>query len=284
MHTLLRHIRINNDADLSRFAPLIVGGKNLGYLSPTVAEALNGCAALVKSDAGYRLAHDESFESRNTDLKIILAQLIERKIVSHERHELYAVAETFGATPLALADRALMPVLGLEASGIHCNGYVVINGEIKIWIGKRSTKILIEPGKLDHIVAGGQPHGLTLRENLLKESQEEAGIPEVLVNNAVEAGTIRYARADGTGVRRDTLFLFDMELPADFKPVNQDGEASGFELMSVENVRRLMEETDEFKFNVPLVLIDFYIRHNLIKPDEPGYAELAQAMKAAARI
>jgi 8-oxo-dGTP pyrophosphatase MutT (NUDIX family) len=277
-HPLYRHIPGNNDADLKSFAPLFIAGQQHGYLDPAVAAALADCPAVSKSGHGFALKHDSTFESRNADLKDILAFLIGKKIVPHERFELYGIARQFGEEPLALADRALMPILGLCATGIHCNGYVVSEEKIKLWVGRRSMDIFIEPGKLDHIVAGGQPHGLGLRENLLKEAQEEAGIPAALVAKAKPVGVIRYARTEPLGVRRDTLFIYDLDLPPDFTPRNTDGETSGFELMDTEKVRRIMETSDDFKFNVPLVLIDFFIRHGLIEADEPGYADLASGL------
>jgi len=43
---------------------------------------------------------------------------------------------------------------------------------------------------------------------------------------------------------------------------------------------RVVDETEEFKFNVNLVLIDFGIRHGLIEPDRPDYAKLAHGMRS----
>src|SRR5262249_39298983 len=148
-------------------------------------------------DSGLALK-GENFDARTASLKHILALLLEKKLVSRERFELYAVTENFGDEPLALADRGLMPILGFVATGIHCNGYVrtenaraVVPGvpatgtertaQIKIWIARRSPTSFVEPNKLDHIVAGGQPYGLTLQKNLAKEAKEEANIPEELV-------------------------------------------------------------------------------------------------------
>jgi hypothetical protein len=41
----------------------------------------------------------------------------------------------------------------------------------------------------------------------------------------------------------------------------------------------LLRNTDRFKFNVPLVLIDFFIRHGFLSPDnEPDYPELVRGL------
>ena len=37
------------------------------------------------------------------------------------------------------------------------------------------------PGQLDNLIAGGQPVGLTLEQNLIKEAYEEAGVKEYWV-------------------------------------------------------------------------------------------------------
>jgi len=277
-HPLFRHIAINNNAKLSRFTPLFVAGKKLGFLHPETAAALKASSFVTAQDSGLGLK-GENFDERTASLKNILALLLDKKLVSKERFELYAVAENFGDEPLALADRALMPVLGFLATGIHCNGYVRDKSGFKLWIARRSPTSYVEPNKLDHIVAGGQPYGLSLQKNLAKEAEEEANIPEEMVKNAVATGAVRYARVEGKGIRRDTLFLYDLELPVSFIPQSNDGESHDFRLLDEAEVLRLMRDTDEFKFNVPLVLIDFYIRHGLIAPNETGYSELVAGLQ-----
>lgn len=46
-------------------------------------------------------------------------------------------------------------------SGVHINGYITLpDGSKELWVAKRSSNKPTWPGKLDHIAAGGQPHGL----------------------------------------------------------------------------------------------------------------------------
>ena len=68
------------------------------------------------------------------------------------------------------------------------NGYVETNGEPQIWVARRSRSKPTAPGKLDHLVAGGQPIGIGLTENLIKEAAEEASLPEALARRARPAG------------------------------------------------------------------------------------------------
>ncbi len=82
------------------------------------------------------------------------------------------------------------------------------------------------------------------------------------------------------GLKPDTLFLYDLEVPADFTPRNTDGEISRFYLMEPGEILDLLRDGYRFKFNVPLVLIDFFIRHGLLSPDtEPDYVALVRGLR-----
>ncbi len=57
----------------------------------------------------------------------------------------------------------------------------------------------------DHVVAGAQPHGLTLTENIIKECAEEANIPVHLAETAVPTGTITYTTQESDSTFADSL-------------------------------------------------------------------------------
>ena len=59
---------------------------------------------------------------------------------------------------------------------------------LHLWVGRRAAHKQLDPGKLDHIVAGGVPAGLTPWETLLKEAEEEAAIPPELAGGAAPVG------------------------------------------------------------------------------------------------
>lgn len=91
-----------------------------------------------------------------------------------------------------------------QAYGVHVNGYVEVDGEKHLWVAKRSATKQTFPGMLDHLVAGGQvsscsplslliylllkametnvfdggqSEGIGCKANVIKECDEEAGIP-----------------------------------------------------------------------------------------------------------
>lgn len=75
------------------------------------------------------------------------------------RNELYTVYP-INETPLKHSqklfqmERALCKFLGIETYGVHVNCYSIINGEIYIWVGKRSPTKSTFPNKIDQCVAG----------------------------------------------------------------------------------------------------------------------------------
>ena len=71
-------------------------------------------------------------------------------------------------------------------------------------------------------------------------------------------------------MRDDVLFVYDLEVPADFEPKNRDGEFSGFTLMPAAAVLERIRTSSDFKFNVNLVILDFAVRHGILRPDDPG--------------
>jgi 8-oxo-dGTP pyrophosphatase MutT (NUDIX family) len=149
-----------------------------------------------------------------------------------------------------------------------------------LWVATRSASKPTWPGRLDHLVAGGQPASLSLRENLLKECGEEAGIPGSLASRARPVGVVSYSSlSDEGGAKRDVLFVFDLELPTDFVPRPCDGEVERFDLLPLPAAAALVARSGRFKDNCNLVLADFFVRHGVLKPDDAGYLELVAGLR-----
>jgi 8-oxo-dGTP pyrophosphatase MutT (NUDIX family) len=274
--------RINECAapDMSAFTPWRVGGKIMGWVRRDVAEKLRAYPSVFSAASGRLdlMAHLESFDQRSAALNEVAKALADHGILSGWRNEQFGVSAGFHEPPVARLERAAIPLFGVRAFGVHVNGYVRDGEEIRLWVGRRAQDRAIEPGKLDHLVAGGLSFGMSARATLLKEAQEEAGISPDLAGRARSVGAIRYRMLHQGWLRNDTLFIYDLELPAEFTPRNGDGEIAEFELMDLERVESILSGTRDFKFNVSLVVIDFLIRHGHIKPDRSDYSALALAM------
>ncbi|HYN77840.1 MAG TPA: DUF4743 domain-containing protein, partial [Lamprocystis sp. (in: g-proteobacteria)] len=76
------------------------------------------------------------------------------------------------------------------------------------------------------------------------------------------------------------MYCYDLELPATFVPRCTDGEVESFSLLPAAEVARLVQDTDEFKLNCNLVVIDFLVRHGLIAPDHPDYLPIIQGLRS----
>lgn len=266
--------------DPSRYRPFRVGGTQVGLVGAPFADRLREFPDVfrISADAVELAGNLTAFEARTEAVEGALRRLAEGGEIPGWRDEPYPVATAFSAPALFNMERAAVPLFGVRGYGIHVNGYVRDGTGIKMWIGRRSRNKPTGPGKLDQIVAGGQPAGLSLHDNLVKECGEEADIPPGLAVRAVPVGGISYCTERAEGLRRDVLFDYDIELPADFEPINTDGEIEAFYLWPMERVMETVRETDDFKFNCALVVIDFLIRHGFMTPEHPDYVDLVRGL------
>lgn len=212
-------------------------------------------------------------------LAALAEALVKEGEIARLTGEPYAVAKEPQGQPRAVIDRGAAPWFGIRACGVHLNGFVRRGNAIWLWVAERSHAKPLHAGQLDHIVAGGQPAGLSLRENLVKECAEEADIPAAIAASAVAVGRVRYCLEDERGLKPDTMYCFDLELPASFIPRNTDGEVERFELMPAEEVVDIVRRSQRFKFNCNLVLLDFFLRHGLLNDPPAEQLRLRQALQ-----
>lgn len=265
---------------LAGYLPWRVAGAEVGLLPPDLVRALADFPDVFKVSAGaVDLAPGlEGVEARTRAVEGVLRRLLEKGVFDDWRNEPFPVGTGFSRPPLLRIERGAVPLFGVRAYGVHVNGIVNERRSLAMWIGRRSKTKRLSPDKLDQIVAGGQPVGLSLRENLVKEAAEEAAIPAGIARRAVPAGAVSYTVLRPEGLRRDVLFNFDLALDPGFRPRNTDGEISEFHLWPIERVIETVRDTDEFKFNCALVVIDFLIRHGLIEADHPDYEALVKGL------
>ncbi|WP_346344455.1 NUDIX hydrolase [Gluconobacter wancherniae] len=248
----LRHIERCNQARLpGERTPLFYRGRQIGWIAPEIAPALT--LKGFRTGTSFTLPDASILESLGHELALL------GLYASH--NELFDVRDDEDNV-IGQIDRGAIPLFGLPAEGIHLNGLVNTPDGLKIWIARRSASKRLDPCKLDHIVAGGMSAGLTATETLIKEAHEEAGIPEAIAQKSVPVARIQYALERAEGLRRDILHCFDLYLPNNFVPVAEDGEVESFHLESLSDIFCRVRDTNDFKFNVNLVLIDLFIRQN----------------------
>jgi 8-oxo-dGTP pyrophosphatase MutT (NUDIX family) len=266
--------------DPAGYRPFAVGSVPVGLVRHAFAARLKDFPGVFEvGAAGVRLdGRFADFESRTRAVADVLESLRDRGEIPGWRDEPYPVAPAFAAPPLMHMERAAVPLFGVRGYGVHMNGTVGDGAGLRMWVAKRSLAKPTGPGKLDQLVAGGQPAGVSLADNLIKECAEEAAIPAELARRAVPVGAVSYVTERPEGLRRDVLFNYDLELPEGFKPHNADGEVDSFHLWPIERVIEVVRDTDDFKFNCALVVIDFLIRRGRIAPDHPDYVALVRGL------
>ncbi len=269
--------------DPEAYRPFTIEGVTLGRVTRDLARRLKGFPKVFQvTDGAVALVPElADFESRSAAVHEILLSFREAGLIPHWRDEDYSVVRRWGDAPHMKMERGAVPLFGVRGFGVNLNGYQRRADGLHLWVGTRAKTKQTAPGKLDHIVGGGQPYGLGVLENLIKECQEEAGMARELATRAVPVGAVSYICTRDEGLRDDVFFNYDLELPDGFIPRNTDGEVESFELWPMARVMETMRDTRDFKFNVNLVLLDFAIRHGVLTPDDPDYQAIWEGLRCA---
>lgn len=219
---------------------LIVEGCHVGWLprahaivlrSMQAADEGTGAIEWVGAEAHGTIAllpgrHD--FASRSAALARLAKRLADAGHVRGWRNELFAVTPALDAPAFATIERAAARYLGLLTFASHMNGIIdtPAGQPPELWVSRRSPSKSVDPGMWDNLVAGGMPHGSEPLETLVRECDEESGIPQALAARAEAHGMIEVLREIPEGVQWEQVFVYDLVLPADFVPVNRDGEVA----------------------------------------------------------
>ncbi len=278
--SFLDRIRECNTRDMSRFRPFVVAGHQVGWVKRPFLDELAAFPKLfeLREEAVVLSPALATPAARSKAVDEALRRLAEKGIIKGWRDEPYPVTLAWGAPALMVIERAAAPFLGVRAYGVHMNGFLRKDGRYFMWIARRARDKPTYPGMLDNMVAGGQPDGISLVDNLIKECHEEAGIPESLARRAKPVGAVTYALESAEGLKPDVQFVYELEVPQDFTPAPHDDEIEEFMLWPIERVMQVVGETAEFKFNCNLVIIHFLVQHGLITPDQPDYLAIVKGL------
>lgn len=278
----------------STLCDFCVDGLLLGEVTPKIADLLVKAGPSVfeyKTDNGRRYlslsdAAGTTSESRTSAVDTVMQQLREQGIVTGWRDEHYPISRGFYEEPVFSMERAAVPLLGAMEYGVHINGLVKQDdGSVKMWMARRAPDKSKYPGMLDHVVAGGQPVGIGLLDNVLKECMEEAGIPEDVTRAGIQAaGAISYRGhvSSKNVVTRAVLFNYDLVLPSSFQPIPTDGEVEEFFLWTMDEVKASMAPDfhDPIKPNCYPVIIDYLLRVGEVSPEAPGYLDVLRELRS----
>ena len=260
--------------------PFYVKEHIVGWVRPSFADRLRRWPHVFEvSDAFAALRPSpDTMAGRTSAMAEVGKDLFRDGVVRGWRDEQVSISERHGAPELLRVERALSRHFGFLAFAAHLNGFARIGGRTHVWISRRSAEKAIDPGKLDNLVGGRIAAGMSVDETLRKEAWEEAGIPPALLGdlNCVSAVRVEYSVPEG--LHREILFVHDLWLPADFKPVNQDGEVSEIRLMPVEEVIHEML-AGSMTLDAGAVMVDGLLRLGAVLPEDPQYLDLLRMLK-----
>ena len=275
--SLLRKFQdLNNFVYNDNYYKLIFGKTKIGYVHRKIAKYL------ILNVKGIFLSEQNIYFENTSEIKLkkiilkITETLSEKKKFFIPADELFSCRNTIDGKELFKLDRKLVEYLGIRGYGVHLIAYIKQRNSYKLWVPKRNKNKFVSPSKFDNSVAGGVRAGEDIFGALEREAYEEAGLKKKQLNNVKLVGTLNYNWKNSPyTLRRDTLYLFDLEVDDNFRPQCLDGEVEKFELMEWKKVLKLMQNTNSIKNNCNLVFFNFMVRHGLInKKLEKNYEEI----------
>jgi len=280
--TYLDRVEACHRFDLSRFLPFLVDGVAYGWVRPAFAERLRRFPGVFEVDDVSVGLHPRltDYEQRTEAVAAVVAELAKAGVIRGWRDENYPVALEAGEAPVFEIERAAVPHFGFRAWGVHVNGLVRQGDETLVWIAQRAADKETCPGMLDHLAAGGQPVGIDRLDNVVKECGEEAGVPPELARNARFVRELHYCCETASGLKPDTIAVYDLWLPEDFVPRNTDGEVASFFLWTLDELAPIVAGTRRFKPNCNLVLIDLLLRLGRLDPETVEMRAVAERLYA----
>lgn len=291
LHDIELHLTIQSvpyDFDFSNLYKLLLpnDGRAHGFMLPSTVSKVpwssdffvdHHCRTIQLRDTSNG---SDTSNASNKSLQAVIDKIVDQKLFpTVQKHsEMYKIS---GANVPTRLERFTAPIFGIASRGAHATAYVKTAEGLKIWVARRSPNINTYPNKLDSTVAGGIKADQTPFECISAEAGEEASLPsDTVFANMQATGLLTYLhKTPADLVRPDILYVFDLELPDSVIPKPGDEEVAEFKLMTVEEIKDAMFK-QEFKPNSALVMIDFFIRHDITYNDnEKHYVEIAHRMR-----
>jgi 8-oxo-dGTP pyrophosphatase MutT (NUDIX family) len=248
--------------------PFVIGAEPVGWIRAADVPLLARWPDVFAIDAaGVTLSpRFDTLDARSAALGAVIGALAADGRIPGWRDETYAIRNAFDAAPLACIERAASRFFGTMTYAVHLNGVVEYADRAPLlWIARRSLTKATDPGMLDNVVAGGIGWGFGIAETIVKECWEEAGIPAPIASRATPGRTVHVLQSLPEGTQAEQIFVYDLALPADFAPCNQDGEVGEHRLARIDEVANWIEE-NALTVDASLATLDCLLRRRWIDP------------------
>ncbi len=236
-------------------APFWFRNELIGAVSPAWLDRLDPRLFHVEQRAGGALPHVAlRGVDRRRDTNVVPIEAVNRALQAwaEQLHRVGGLPGYRGETvliyggsesqPLFQVERGLLRPLGLLLRTVQVNVFVLDDRKLSIWVARRSASRPVDPGRLDCLVGGGIRGIDTPLATLIRECEEEAGIPRQLARRANPVGAIdsisQVVDTDGVVAHRERAMLYDLKVSPEFRPQLLDGETEAAELRDVLSVQR----------------------------------------------
>ena len=266
---LWQHLCATSTVDMNAWTRLAFNGRHLGWLNTWWR------GRLLADWPGVVTVLNDTLDLRQPDWHLLgemLQQVAEhwrqRGWLNAWRGEFFDVCD-LGGNVLFCLERAACRPLGLCSHAVHINGWTTsFSGERWWWIARRSLSKAVDPNMLDTLVGGGVSSGESVHVAMCREGFEEAGLPASRLQTLMPQGSQYSIRATESGLHREWLHVFDVHLPIDFRPQNQDGEVAAFGLLGTAEMVALMS-AGQFTHDALLATTDSMWRGGYFNADQP---------------
>jgi 8-oxo-dGTP pyrophosphatase MutT (NUDIX family) len=252
--------------DAHAHSPFWIDGQHVGWIRSTDVPLLTRWPDVFDIDEARVILSPRfaTLDERSAALGAVIGGLAADGRIPGWRDETYAIRNAFDAPPLAYIERAASRFFGTLTFAVHLNGVVEYrDGAPQLWIARRSESKATDPGMLDNVVAGGIGWGFGIEETIVKECWEEAGIPEAIAVRAVPGRTVHVLQSLPEGTQAEQIFIYDLALPVDFTPRNQDGEVGEHRLARIDEAARWIEEA-AMTVDASLATLDCLLRRRWV--------------------
>ncbi|BEV73266.1 MULTISPECIES: NUDIX hydrolase family protein [unclassified Paludibacterium] len=278
LHRVLDYLARVTRVDLSAFTPLYFGATRLGWVNADWRQRL-----LNEATPLFAVGEAGMVCLATGDYQAVSAQLAEAAERWHAagwlngwRNENFQACLPDG-TPLFELERAAFRPLGLTSHAVHLNGLCRMpDGEVRMWLGRRSPHKAVDPNRMDNMVGGGVAAGESIELAREREGWEEAGLSAERLRDVPRHSLLLAERPVQRGLHREWLHVFDIWLPPEIQPCNQDGEVAEHVLLSLSEVESLLIE-ERFMIDAALVAAECLGRLGYWGPESRHVLEALQA-------
>jgi 8-oxo-dGTP pyrophosphatase MutT (NUDIX family) len=240
-------------------SPLYFRNKLIGKLSESASKLARFAPQVFREELdGFHILTHNATEA-SSRLNAALKSWHETGALSRWRGEQLDVLDPETFSPLFPLEREGRVLLGLTMTGAILNGSVLKNGVPHLWIAQRAASKSIAPLQWDCLANGAVGAGEAPKTALAREAWEEAGVPTALSANADLVQQLSIEHQEGEHVFYERALCFDLVLPAEFTPVNNDGEVERF-ICVPRTVLDAMLLEKQFTWDATLAIEDWLLR------------------------